>query len=44
MLDDVAKIYIVEKRLINFMDRLIDLEVYTVYGDLFLATSLPVRN
>jgi len=32
---------IVEKRLINFMYRLIDLGVY---GDLFLATSLSVRN
>jgi len=38
-LDDVAKI--VEKRLIKFMDRLIDSHVY---GDLFLATSLSVRN
>jgi len=32
---------IVEKRLIKFMDRLIDSRVY---GDLFLATSLSVRN
>jgi len=38
-LDDVAKI--VEKRLIKFMDQLIDSRVY---GDLFLATSLSVRN
>jgi len=38
-LDDVARI--VEKRLIKFMDRLIDSRVY---GDLFLATSLSVRN
>jgi len=38
-LDDVAKI--VEKRLIKFMDRLIDSRVY---GDIFLATNLSVRN
>jgi len=38
-LDDVAKI--VDKRLIKFMDQLIDSRVY---GDLFLATSLSVRN
>ena len=38
-LDYVAKI--VEKRLIKFMDQLID---SGVYGELFLATSLPVCN
>ena len=38
-LDYVAKI--VEKRLIKFMDQLIDTGVY---DELFLATSLPVRN
>ena len=38
-MDDVAKI--VDKRLIKFMDRLTDLGVY---GDLFLDTSLSVRN
>jgi len=38
-LDYVAKI--VEKRLIKFMDQLID---SGVYDELFLATSLPVRN
>ena len=43
-LDDVAKI--VEKRLklIKFMDRLIDSGVGGLYGNLFVATSLFVRN